>query len=185
MQGRSFEEQVRERDRHDRSRRLARWTTASVGAAAALAAIAALFDFAGLDTRLASATMWLARSSMPAPWSGAVVLVGIDEHTQQEVGRPFDASWRREHAALIDKLAGAGARAIVFDVFVERPGAPGDDDRLEAAVRAARPTPVVFAVQQMEGNRPLLLSSVMREDNATLTCDLTKEYVAINGDYRS
>ena len=33
--------------------------------------------------------------------------------------------------------------------------------------------------------RPILLSSGLRDDNAMLTCDLTKDYVAINGDYRS
>jgi CHASE2 domain-containing sensor protein len=157
VQAQPFEDQVLEHHRRDRTRRLAQWTAASVGVALFVAAWVALFDFAGLDTRLASATMRLAESSRPAPWSGQVVLVGIDERTLAHVGRPFDASWRTEHARLIDKLAAAGARTIAFDLFAEQAGSDDADRALEASIRAAHPTPVVFAVQQMEGNRPLLL----------------------------
>ncbi|HEY0859086.1 MAG TPA: CHASE2 domain-containing protein [Albitalea sp.] len=157
LQGRSFEEVARRLDDRLRSQRRARWIGAGVGLVTFLAAWVALFDFAGLDTRLASATMWLAGIGQPAPWSGEVVLVAIDEATERQVGRPFDASWRREHALLIQRLAAAGVRSIAFDLFVERPADPLADDALEAALREAAPTtPVVFAVRAMEGNRPLL-----------------------------
>lgn len=158
LQGHSFEDVARRLDDRLRSQRRARWIGAGVGLVMFAAAWVALFDFAGLDTRLASATMWLAGIGQPAPWSGEVVLVAIDEATERQVGRPFDASWRREHAVLIRRLAAAGARSIAFDLFVERAGDATADDALEAALRAAAPTtPVAFAAHQMEGDRPLLL----------------------------
>lgn len=166
IRGSSFEDELRERNRL----RLARWSGAALGLAMFFAAWLALLDFAGLDTRFASATMWLAQPGTKAPWSGEVVLVAIDEKTQQALGRPFDASWRREHARLIERLARAGARSVAFDIFIEGAGMPQDDDALEAAIAAVKPTPVVFAFQRMEGNRPALLPRLAKVAASGMAC---------------
>jgi CHASE2 domain-containing sensor protein len=113
--------------------------------------------------------MRLAESSRPAPWTGRCA-GRIDERTLAHVGRPFDASWRTEHARLIDKLAAAGARTIAFDLFVEQAGKRRRRSRPRASIRAAHPTPVVFAVQQMEGNRPLLLPRLAAVAAAGIGC---------------
>jgi len=166
LRGGSFEDEVRERDRL----RTARWLGAGLGVAVFFAAWLALLDFAGLDTRFASATMWAAQAGVTPPWSGEVVLVAIDEATQKAVGRPFDASWRREHARLVQQLAKAGARTVAFDLFIEKPAAAADDQALVAAVDAAKAMPVVFAVQAMEGNRPLLLPRLAQAASAGIAC---------------
>jgi CHASE2 domain-containing sensor protein len=166
IRGGSFEDELRERNRL----RLARWAGAGLGLAMFFAAWLALLDFAGLDTRFASATMWLAQPGTKPSWSGEVVLVAIDEKTQEAVGRPFDASWRREHAQLIERLGRAGARSIAFDIFIEREGAAADDDALEAAITAAKATPVVFGVKRMEGNRPALLPRIAKVAAGGIAC---------------
>src|SRR5258705_10190325 len=153
VRGESFEDEIVER----RGLRRARWLGAGLGLATFFAAWLALLDFAGLDTRFASATMWMSQIGEAPPWSGEVVIVAIDEATQQRVGRPFDASWRLEHARLIERLASAGAKTIAFDLYVEKEGTAGSDDALEAAIRSALPTTFVFVVRSMEGNRPMLL----------------------------
>ncbi|HJV61114.1 MAG TPA: CHASE2 domain-containing protein [Albitalea sp.] len=170
VQGRSFEDVAAQLQRRIRSQRRAQWTGAGVGLAAFMAGWVALLDFVGLDTRLASATMWLARSSAAAPWSGEVVLVTIDESTLRTVGRPFDASWRREHAQLVRRLASAGARTVAFDLFFQRPGEAADDAALEAAVRAAHPMAVVFGVGQTEGGRPSLLPALAEAGAGGVAC---------------
>ncbi|HRP97481.1 MAG TPA: CHASE2 domain-containing protein [Rhodocyclaceae bacterium] len=136
-----------------RSGRRARYIGAGVGLAMFFAAWVALFDFVGLDTRLASATMLLGGFGAPVPWSGRVVLVSIDEASERSIGRPFDASWRREHARLIERLARAGARTAAFDLFVEQPADAQADATLEAAIGAAGDMAVVFGVQALEADR--------------------------------
>jgi len=65
-----------------------------------------------------------------------LLVVGIDEASFQELRRPWP--WpRRWHAALIRRLAAAGAALIVFDVVFADPGAPEDDRLLAAAVKEA------------------------------------------------
>jgi CHASE2 domain-containing sensor protein len=166
IRGGSFEDELRERNRL----RLARWAGAALGLAMFFAAWLALLDFVGLDTRFASATMWLAQPGTTAPWSGEVMLVAIDEKSQEAMGRPFDASWRREHAQLIERLSKAGARSIAFDVFIEREGKPEDDDALETAISTAKATPVIFAVKRMEGNHPALLPRIAKVAAGGIAC---------------
>jgi CHASE2 domain-containing sensor protein len=166
VRGESFEDEIVERRRVQR----ARWLGAGLGLATFFAAWLAVLDFAGLDTRFASATMWMSQIGETPPWSGEVVIVAIDEATQRRVGRPFDASWRLEHARLIERLASAGAKTIAFDLYVEKEGTAGSDDALEAAIRSASPTPVVFAVRSMEGNRPLLLPRLAAVASGGVAC---------------
>ncbi|HJW12085.1 MAG TPA: CHASE2 domain-containing protein, partial [Albitalea sp.] len=157
IRGRSFEDVARDLQRRVRSAHRAQFAGAVVGLLVFFAASVSLLDFIGLDTRLASATMWLGELGERAPWSGEVVLVAITPETIASVGRPFDASWRREHARLIARLAAAGARSVAFDLFFERAAEPADDEALAAAIRAAPGMPVVMAVQRMNGNEPRLL----------------------------
>jgi CHASE2 domain-containing sensor protein len=166
VRGESFESETRERDRF----RVARWIGAATGVAMSFAALSALLDVVGLDTRLASATMRLAGWGQPPAWSGEVVVVGITPDTERRVGRPFDASWRREHAQLIERIAAAGARTIAFDLFIERPAAAAEDAALEAAIRAARATPVVFAAQRSVGDRLALLPRLAGVASAGISC---------------
>jgi len=127
---------------------------ASVAVAFALffAAIGQLFDFIALDERVAVATMLLARIGAPEPpWSGQVVLVGIDEETERKIGRKFDPDWRAEHAVFIANAASAAARSVAFDIFLEQPANDRVNNALRDALAALGGTrekmPVVFGVQ--------------------------------------
>jgi len=68
---------------------------------------------------------------------GDIVVVAIDELSFSELGMQWP--WpRRVHAALIDKLARAGARTIVFDLLFDVDSKdPEDDQILAAAIRGA------------------------------------------------
>ena len=75
------------------------------------AATLQLFDFFGLDTRVAGATMLLASIGAPEPaWSGAVVLVGIDEASERAIGRKFDPKLA-SRARCTDRSRGVGGGA--------------------------------------------------------------------------
>lgn len=169
---RSLHDDVRELIGRLRSGRYARYLGAGIGLSMFFAAWVALFDFIGLDTRLASATMVVGGLGASVPWGGEVVLVAIDETSERHVGRPFDASWRREHARLIDTLARAGARTVAFDLFVEQPADGADDDAFEAAIAAADGLAVVFGVQQMEADdrTPRLLPRFARHARWGIAC---------------
>ena len=137
-------------------RRRVHLATALLGVMVFLASWIGLFDFFGLDTRLASETMQIAGAG-PSVWSGQVLLVAIDEGTERAVGRRFDASWRREHAQLITAAAAAGARTLAFDVVFEGPGPDDVDATLADALDATRATmPVVFGVQRLDDGQPAL-----------------------------
>jgi adenylate cyclase len=62
----------------------------------------------------------------PEPPPPQLLIVGIDEPSFQELGKPWP--WpRRLHAALVQRLVEAGARLVVFDVVFADPTAPEDD----------------------------------------------------------
>jgi CHASE2 domain-containing sensor protein len=113
------------------------------------AAIGQLFAIIDLDERVALVTMLLARIGAPEPpWSGTVVLVGIDEASERAIGRKFDSDWRTEHAALIANAASAAARTVAFDLVLEDSAPDAANAALQAALTAAREKmPVVFIVQ--------------------------------------
>ncbi|HEX4235656.1 MAG TPA: CHASE2 domain-containing protein [Caldimonas sp.] len=146
----------REHHEQDRKRRL---RTLLGGAAAALALLLAdwvgLLDYFNIDTRVATATMLLASLVAPqeAPWSGEVVLVGIDERSERALKRKFDTSWRAEHATLIANAASASARVVAFDLVLEDTGPDDANASLERSLAATRDKmPVVFGVQRNAGN---------------------------------
>lgn len=162
IQKETFEDRVRKLVVELRGRRQAQFAGALIGIAMFLAGWIALFDFFGIDTRVATLTMELAgigRAGEPPPWSGTVVLVGIDEQSERVVGRKFDSSWRAEHARVIQNVAAAGARTLAFDLFLDAAGPEPADTRFEQALAAARTKlPVVLAIETMNGNAPDLLS---------------------------
>lgn len=75
-----------------------------------------------------------AAGNEPAP---DVVVVAIDEPSFTEIGLPWP--WPRSlHAALVDQLAGAGARTVAFDVLFDVPsGDPDADAAFADAIRRA------------------------------------------------
>lgn len=94
-----------------------------------------LFDVFGLDARIESYTMALGDLVASTPVSDRIVVVGFNEKTEARLGPP-GPGWRGEHARLIDHLAAAGAKVIVFDLFFETPGAA--DAKMAAAIKRAR-----------------------------------------------
>jgi PAS domain S-box-containing protein len=77
----------------------------------------------------------------PPPDRPPVVIVYLDPASYEAEGldpaRPWD---RALHARLVDRLSGAGARAVVFDVLFDRPGPDPHADRAfsEAIRRSGR-----------------------------------------------
>jgi CHASE2 domain-containing sensor protein len=115
-----------------------RWRQASTAGVALLMLCLGwvqLFDVFGLDARIQSYTMALGDLVASTPVSDRIVIVGFDEKTEARLGPP-GPGWRGEHARLVDQLAAAGARVIVFDLFFETPGAA--DAELVAAIERAR-----------------------------------------------
>jgi adenylate cyclase len=77
-----------------------------------------------------------------------VVVVAIDEPSFRELGMEWP--WpRRVHAALVDALARAGARTIVFDVVFDAPAADPENDELFADA-IARAGNVILAVDRVD-----------------------------------
>jgi adenylate cyclase len=68
-----------------------------------------------------------------------VVLVYMDDESHSQLDQPFNAAWdRRLHTRLVDRLAAAGARAIVFDVVFSDPSAdPKVDEAFARSLLAA------------------------------------------------
>lgn len=76
-----------------------------------------------------------------------VVMLLMDMDSHLNLGQRMDRRWdRRLHAGLIDRLAGAGARRIVFDVLFTEPGPDPEADKAlaEAISRAGN---VVLAAE--------------------------------------
>src|SRR4051794_24848503 len=84
------------------------------------------------------------RGSRPAPRD--IVVVTIDEHTQDVLGRRFPFP-RRFHAAVLDRLRAGRPRVIAYDVEFSRPTSARDDNALVDAI--ARAHPVVLAATQV------------------------------------
>ena len=88
-----------------------------------------------------------------------VVVVGIGESTFQALDRrwPFP---RRLHARVVDRLLGAGARAVAYDVQFSEPSTPADDRALVAAARDPR---VVTGTSELTPDgRPYVLPALRR-----------------------
>ncbi len=89
---------------------------------------------------------------VPSPSSNAMLLVEIDDDSVRRIGRwPWN---RTTHAALVDRLNAAGAKAIGYDVLFTEPTDARDDDALARAMAGGAP---VFL--------PVLPSSIMGESD--------------------
>ena len=78
------------------------------------------------------------RGARPAP--DTVAVVAIDRESAQRLGLPIKpGEWPRAiHARLVDALASAGVRTIVFDLTFATPAKqPSDDAQLAAAIKGA------------------------------------------------
>jgi CHASE2 domain-containing sensor protein len=151
-----LQDEERKQRGKDRTRRMrALLASALVALALFLANWFNVLDLFDIDTRFAGATMLLAgiAGRQEAPWSGEVVLVGIDERTEQAMKRKFDPSWRAEHATLIGNAASAAARVVAFDMVLEDEGRADANAALESALKATRDKmTVVFGVQRNAGD---------------------------------
>jgi CHASE2 domain-containing sensor protein len=149
-------EEERQRQEQGRIRRVrALIASAIAGLALFLANWFNALDYFNIDTRVAGATMLLASLAgrQEAPWSGEVILVGIDERTEQALKRKFDTSWRAEHATLITNAASAAARVVAFDLVLEDAGSKDANAALERSLKATRDKmTVVFGVQRNAGD---------------------------------
>ncbi len=90
-----------------------------------------------VDENVGLKLLFAARGPVQPPTE--VVIVGISRDAAAGVGQSSELdTWPRDiHAQLVDRLAAAGARAIVFDLlFVEARDAPGDSAFAEALARA-------------------------------------------------
>lgn len=108
-----------------------------------------LLDFFGFNPlwRAELAAEDFRMRSAPAPVDERIVFLAVDEQNYHELlpsekiaaspmlARMGPWPWHREvHAGIIERLAGAGARAIVFDFFFVNPAA-GDDEFAGAIAR--------------------------------------------------
>jgi adenylate cyclase len=80
---------------------------------------------------------WLtvARGELPA---GEAVLVYLDEKSHHDLKQPYTAVWDRAlHARLVQRLAAAGATAIVFDILFTdaNPNNPDADEKFADAIK--------------------------------------------------
>ncbi|HSB70729.1 MAG TPA: CHASE2 domain-containing protein [Candidatus Methylomirabilis sp.] len=127
-----------------------------VALAGLLGAWVHLFDVLTLDTKVASYAMWLDEVVVGRGPETPLVLVAIDDATEQRLGRPYAPSeaWRADHARLIEQLAAAGARSVVFDLFLQRE--TGADGALAGAIAAARQrgTRVILGAREVADGRP-------------------------------
>ena len=123
-----------------------------------------LFSLWGLDTQIASYSLWVSKGLMPVASEDRVVVVALDEETERTLARPYDASpfWRGQHARLIDRLSDEGVRSIVFDFFFERE-TESDAVLAQAATRARdRGTRVVFGVRGLDAENPRLAPALLK-----------------------
>jgi CHASE2 domain-containing sensor protein len=109
------------------------------------------YDFFTLDTRIETATIWLGDLFTTKHFNDDLVLITINDESEDFFGQDFDTSWRKKHALLIDLLSQAGTRTIAFAFMFSDPG-PYDEEFIQA-VRTAnqRGTSVVVGMEQTGG----------------------------------
>ena len=104
---------------------------------------------ANLEQRIGLQWLYYLRGARPAPQTVAVV--AIDGKAAQQLNLSLKpADWPRGlHARLIDTLAGAGARVIVFDLTFATPSKQAENDaQLAAALRRAGNVILVDALRR-------------------------------------
>ena len=113
-------------------------------------AIGLLFGLLGLG-ELPEDLLRASRNSLHAhKASGDIVLVKFDDESLRRIGRwPWP---RRHYAELTDRLTAAGSRRIFFDVVVDTPSNPADDQMfVDALARSGRVTLPVMVRSGLDG----------------------------------
>ena len=110
-------------------RRLLIWLIVAALTSLALAALTT----SPLTTRLDNILYDRLQRASARPVDPSILIVGIDERSLRELGAwPWS---RARHAAMIDRLTQAGAKAIVYDVLFSQPAPDlADDAALAAAI---------------------------------------------------
>jgi adenylate cyclase len=105
---------------------------------------------------------WLFQLRGATPPPPEVVVIAIDELSAQKLALPSKPSeWPRSmHARLVDRLAGAGARLVCFDLTFDTPGRPTEDDQQFA--------------DAMRRSANVLLVDSLRKETTRLTGDSGK-----------
>jgi hypothetical protein len=180
----TFEEKTIELEEEKKWSRVAWIAGPLMGILVFFAGLGGLFEKFGIDTMMATATMAAAhigRSNEPAPWSGQVVLVTIDEKSAKALGHPkFDSTWRGDHARFIQKAASARARTVAFDITFSGAGedAAGDAALEQALLDSQEKMPVVFGVDEMNGNEPVIHAKFANLARWGIACAGTKRNFA-------
>lgn len=159
----------RERDRALRLARYVKRTSIVVPLIVPLVFFATwvrLFSLWGIDTQVASYSLWISKGLMPVSSEDRVVIAALDEETERTLARPYDVSafWRGQHARLIDRLSDKGVRSIVFDFCFERKTESDADAVLaQAATRSRERGPrVVFGVRGLNSGSPRLAPALLK-----------------------
>ncbi len=150
-----------------------RFRNASLVSAAGIALVVFfgfwMYAFDWLPQQLKPETYTVALGDLftDSPLHDAVALVSIDQQTVEAVGKPFDLSWRAEHALLVDRLARAGARVVAFDLYFLQPTSH-DADFARAIRNAARSgTHVILGANRWTADdRPAMVEE-LREASGT------------------
>ncbi|SFJ01771.1 CHASE2 domain-containing protein [Caulobacter sp. UNC279MFTsu5.1] len=110
-------------------RRLLRWLAVAALTGLVLAGLTA----SPLTTRLDNILYDRLVRASERPVDPSILIVGVDERSLRELGAwPWS---RAQHAAMIDRLSQAGAKAIVYDVLFGQPSQdPAADEALATAV---------------------------------------------------
>ncbi len=112
-----------------------------------------LLDLLRLDTLLEGFTLAVGNTMTEKNRSEEVVIVAID--------KPIDASWRDDHAVLVDQLAKAKAKVVVFDMTFEPNNDPDIAPKTQAFANAIaeahlRGTKVVLGFRSLKGEDPVI-----------------------------
>jgi adenylate cyclase len=112
---------------------------ATLGIAAGLLGVAASLVPRVLELEENAGLSWLFALRGPAPPPADVAVVSIDAESAAALGVPSAPDrWPRSlHADLVDRLARAGAAAVVFDIIFDRARRSADDARFAAALERA------------------------------------------------
>jgi adenylate cyclase len=78
------------------------------------------------------------RGARKAPSDVVIVSIGTESSEQLKISESPNQWPRSLHAQLVDNLARAGARVIIFDVYFTEPRSPKEDNSLAEAIKKAR-----------------------------------------------
>ena len=131
-----------------------------------------LFDVLHADDWLATRFIPYMDEFVAKKFSPSVRLILADEGEEANgtLGKP-DASWRKYHVELLQKLSEAGAKVIVFDLQLDKSNSESDQKFAEAINRA-----------KTHGTRVILGRGLDEVGNIKPGADITPELATVTGD---